>query len=147
MMTDPISDMLTRLRNANRIHKKNVAMPASRMKVGIAQILKDEGYIHDYKVEAARPSSQLTISLKYGQDGEMVILSLDSGIYFGLNEVGTRIWLLLREHAALAKVVDLMLAEYDVPRDALESDVLRLAQQLSAHGLARIRRQSGEIAD
>jgi small subunit ribosomal protein S8 len=76
MMTDPISDMLTRLRNANRIRKKNVAMPASRMKVGIAQILKDEGYIHDYKVEAARPSSRLTISLKYGQDGEMVIRSI-----------------------------------------------------------------------
>jgi small subunit ribosomal protein S8 len=76
MMTDPISDMLTRLRNANRIQQKRVTMPASRMKVGIAQILKEEGFIQDYSVEAARPSSRLSIALKYGQDGEMIIRSI-----------------------------------------------------------------------
>ena len=77
MMTDPISDMLTRLRNANRIHKKRITMPASRMKVGIAQILKDEGFIADYQVEAAKPSSRLSISMKYGQDGEHVLRSIE----------------------------------------------------------------------
>jgi small subunit ribosomal protein S8 len=77
MMTDPISDMLTRLRNANRIHKKRITMPASRLKVGIAQILKDEGFIVDYQVEPAKPSSQLSISLKYGQDGETAVRSIE----------------------------------------------------------------------
>jgi len=76
MMTDPISDMLTRLRNANRIRKKHVSMPASRVKVGIAQVLKDEGFIQDYSVEAGKPSSRLSISLKYGLDGETVIRSI-----------------------------------------------------------------------
>jgi small subunit ribosomal protein S8 len=76
MMTDPISDMLTRLRNANRIRKKRVTMPASRVKVGIAQILKEEGFIHEYTVESGKPASQLAISMKYGLDGEMVIRSI-----------------------------------------------------------------------
>ena len=77
MMTDPISDMLTRLRNANRIHKKRITMPASRLKVGIAQILKDEGFIADYQVERAAPASRLSISMKYGVDGELVLRTLE----------------------------------------------------------------------
>jgi small subunit ribosomal protein S8 len=77
MMTDPISDMLTRLRNANRIHKKRITMPASRIKVGIAQILKDEGFIADYQVEKAKPSSLLSITMKYGADGEFVLRTVD----------------------------------------------------------------------
>jgi small subunit ribosomal protein S8 len=77
MMTDPISDMLTRLRNANRIHKKRITMPASRVKVGIAQILKDEGFITDYEVEAGKPSSRLSITMKYGLDGELVLRTID----------------------------------------------------------------------
>jgi small subunit ribosomal protein S8 len=76
MMTDPISDMLTRLRNANRIRKKRISMPASRIKVGIAQILKDEGFIQEYSVEPAKPSSRLSIAMKYGLDGETVIRSI-----------------------------------------------------------------------
>ena len=77
MMTDPISDLLTRIRNANRIKKKRISMPASRIKVGIAQILKEEGFIQDYAVEAAKPSSVLSISLKYDQDGQTVIRSVE----------------------------------------------------------------------
>jgi small subunit ribosomal protein S8 len=77
MMTDPISDMLTRLRNGNRIHKKRITMPASRIKVGIAQILKEEGFIADYQVERAQPSSLLSISMKYGPDGEFVLRSVE----------------------------------------------------------------------
>jgi small subunit ribosomal protein S8 len=77
MMTDPISDLLTRIRNANRIKKKRISMPASRIKVGIAQILKEEGFIQDYSVEAAKPSSRLSITLKYDQDGATVIRSVE----------------------------------------------------------------------
>lgn len=77
MMTDPIADMMTRLRNANTNHSKTVRMPASTLKVGIAQILKVEGFIKDYKVEPGQPASSLAISLKYGDDGENVIRSID----------------------------------------------------------------------
>ncbi len=77
MMTDPIADMVTRLRNANTNHTKVVRMPASRLKVGIAQILKEEGFIKDYVVEPGEPASKLAITLKYGGDGETVIRSID----------------------------------------------------------------------
>ena len=73
MMTDPIADMLTRLRNANRVKKKSVAMPASKMKVGIAQVLKDEGFIDGYEVVPDKPSSRLEVQLRYGPDGEHVM--------------------------------------------------------------------------
>lgn len=73
MMTDPIADMLTRIRNANSIRRRTVVMPASRMKVGVAQILQEEGFIDGYELEEAQPSSRLTINLRYGPDGERVI--------------------------------------------------------------------------
>jgi small subunit ribosomal protein S8 len=73
MMTDPIADMLTRIRNSNAVHQKRVSMPASRLKVGVAQVLKDEGYITDYEVIPGEPSSSLSVTLKYGPDGELVI--------------------------------------------------------------------------
>ena len=77
MLTDPIADMLTRVRNANSIHRKTVDMPASRLKVGIAQILKEEGFIKDYEVRQKKPQSDLRITLKYGPDGERVIRTID----------------------------------------------------------------------
>jgi small subunit ribosomal protein S8 len=77
MMTDPIADMFTRLRNANTNHAKKTSMPASRLKVGIAQILKEEGFIKDYQVEAGKPASRLIVALKYGGDGEQVIRCID----------------------------------------------------------------------
>ena len=64
-MTDPIADMLTRIRNAQRSEKQSVAMPASRLKSAIAQVLKDEGYIEDFAVRDAEGRPQLEISLKY----------------------------------------------------------------------------------
>ena len=73
MMTDPIADMFTRLRNANTVRAKRVTMPASKLKVRIAQVLKDEGFIQDYVVEPATPSSKLKLTLRYGGDGEAVI--------------------------------------------------------------------------
>src|SRR5258706_16324397 len=64
-MSDPIADMLTRIRNAQRSEKQSVAMPASRVKSSIAQVLKDEGYIEDYAVRENEGKPQLEISLKY----------------------------------------------------------------------------------
>ena len=73
MMTDPIADMLTRIRNANSVGLKKVSMTASKMKVGIAQVLKDEGFINDYSVVEEKPASRLVVNLKFGPDGEQVI--------------------------------------------------------------------------
>ncbi|MFZ4651683.1 MAG: 30S ribosomal protein S8 [Rubrivivax sp.] len=64
-MSDPIADMLTRIRNAQMIDKATVAMPSSKLKVAIAQVLKDEGYVDDFRVVADGGKSQLEISLKY----------------------------------------------------------------------------------
>src|SRR4030095_1173886 len=64
-MSDPVSDMLTRIRNAQGSEKQVVAMPASRLKASIAQVLKDEGYIDDFAVRENDGKPQLEISLKY----------------------------------------------------------------------------------
>jgi small subunit ribosomal protein S8 len=73
MMTDPIADMLTRIRNAVRVERPNVTMPLSKVKRGLAEVLKREGYIWDWREVAAEPVAQLRIELKYGPNGERVI--------------------------------------------------------------------------
>jgi len=75
MMSDPISDMLTRIRNANALRHEQVKMPSSKMKAEIARILKDEGFIVDYKVKG-NVKKELIINLKYAQDGTRVISGL-----------------------------------------------------------------------
>jgi small subunit ribosomal protein S8 len=77
MLTDPIADMLTRIRNANSIHRKTLSMPASKIKVGIADVLLTEGFIAGYEVVEGKPFSELKINLKYGPDGEFVIRTID----------------------------------------------------------------------
>ena len=72
-MTDPIADMLTRVRNALRVRRAEVSMPASRIKRGIADVLKREGFINDWRIEAGDQQGRLTLSLKYGPDGEQLI--------------------------------------------------------------------------
>jgi len=67
-MTDPVADMLTRLRNASNAHHDAVSMPGSKLKKNIAEILKREGYITDWSVEDARVGETLSVSLKFGQD-------------------------------------------------------------------------------
>jgi small subunit ribosomal protein S8 len=64
-MTDPIADMLTRIRNAQMVEKASVTMPSSKLKVSIAEVLKDEGYIGDYAVRENGGKAQLDIALKY----------------------------------------------------------------------------------
>ena len=75
MMTDPIADMLTCIRNAVRIERPRVEMPLSKVKCGLAEVLKREGYIWDWREEHedGAPSKQLSIELKYGPNGERVI--------------------------------------------------------------------------
>ena len=72
-MTDPIADMLTRLRNANSAYHESVSMPYSKMKGAIANILQTEGYIKDYQVEDARVGKTLVLNLKYGTKRERAI--------------------------------------------------------------------------
>jgi small subunit ribosomal protein S8 len=64
-MSDPIADMLTRIRNAQMVEKTKVVMPSSKVKVAIAQVLKDEGYIENFQVNSADGKDQLEIALKY----------------------------------------------------------------------------------
>ena len=75
MMTDPIADMLTRIRNAVRVERPHVDMPLSKVKRGLADVLKREGYIWDWtELEAdASPIPHLRLELKYGPNGERVI--------------------------------------------------------------------------
>ena len=78
MLTDPIADMLTRIRNANKALHDHATMPSSRMKVDIAKLLKEEGYIRDYHVERKEDESfdTLVIDLKFGRNRERVISGL-----------------------------------------------------------------------
>ena len=73
MMTDPIADMLTRIRNAVRVERPHVTMPISKVKRGLAEVLKREGYIWDWREEESQPVHQLRLELKYGPNGERVI--------------------------------------------------------------------------
>jgi small subunit ribosomal protein S8 len=94
MMTDSLADMLTRIRNANRIERPAVDMPAAKLKVAVAQVLKDEGFILEYQVgrpgvneqgaptfeqdaDMSKPKMVLRVFLKYGPEGERVIRKID----------------------------------------------------------------------
>ena len=76
MMTDPFADMLTRIRNANKAKFKKVDMPSSNLKVSVAKILKDEGYIKNHKVIKDTKQGILTIYLKYDGENNTVIAGL-----------------------------------------------------------------------
>ena len=99
-MTDPISDMLTRLRNGVSAKHARVDMPASKLKAAIAQILQDEGYIQGFRIidepaekEGARPRQVIRVFLKYGPRGERVITGLERisrpgrRVYLGVDDV------------------------------------------------------------
>ena len=91
-MSDPIADMLTRIRNGLQAQKELVDMPSSRTKVSIAEVLKSEGYINSYKVEGEGVKSRLEIELKYFQ-GEPVIEEINRvsspscRVYAGTNDL------------------------------------------------------------
>ena len=73
MMTDPIADMLTRIRNGVSVERPHVEMPLSKVKRGVADVLKREGYIWDWQEVEGQPVNNLRIDLKYGPNGERVI--------------------------------------------------------------------------
>lgn len=75
-MTDPIADMLTRVRNANSAYKTSTTMPSSKKLVELARILKDEGYISEFRVIEDTPQDKLEITLKYGTRKERTITGL-----------------------------------------------------------------------
>ena len=72
-MTDPIADMLTRIRNANTVGHESVEIPASKMKISIAEILKEEGYIADFEVIEDNKQGMINVTMKYGAHKEKVI--------------------------------------------------------------------------
>ncbi len=76
MNTDPIADMLTRIRNANMVTLPEVSMPSSKLKVALAKLLKEEGYIVDYKETVEGVFKTLTITLKYDENNKPVITNL-----------------------------------------------------------------------
>lgn len=75
-MTDPIADMLTRIRNGQAAGKKSVKIPSSKLKLAIAKVLKEEGYINDFKTEANKSHIEMTVELKYF-NGSPVIESIN----------------------------------------------------------------------
>lgn len=75
-MTDPVADMLTRVRNASLAHHESTSMPSSKIKVNLAKVLEQEGYIGGYSVEQTEPQPTLTVQLKYGPNRERVITGL-----------------------------------------------------------------------
>jgi len=128
MMTDPIADMLTRLRNANTAFHDDVAMPSSKLKEALARILEQEGYITGFDVsdDSTRPGRQLTITLKYTPDRKRTI----SGIR-RISKPGLRVY---------SKATD-------VPRvlGGMGISVLSTNQGLMTDREARKRRVGGEI--
>ena len=76
VVTDPIADMLTRIRNANQMRYKEVEVPASKMKLEIARILKEEGFVVDFKVKKNNVQNIIVLSLKYSEKKERVITGL-----------------------------------------------------------------------
>jgi small subunit ribosomal protein S8 len=99
-MTDPIADMLTRLRNANQAYHDEVSVPYSRLKAGVAEILQQEGYITSWKVEepaADTVGKTLVLTLKYGQNRERSIAGLRR-----ISKPGLRVY---AKHTGLPKVL------------------------------------------
>jgi len=90
---DPIADMLTRIRNANRVGRRMVVIPKSKICTGIAQVLKDEGYIEEFDVIADERQGQIRVKLKYSMTGDKVIHVIDRAskpgcrVYRGVKEL------------------------------------------------------------
>lgn len=97
-ITDPIADMLTRIRNGLRVRKETISMPWSKLKVSIAEILKAEGYIRDFSVETDGPKGTLTLTLKYGKRGEKVIRDIKR-----TSRPGRRVY---AKHTEIPKVIN-----------------------------------------
>jgi small subunit ribosomal protein S8 len=142
MMTDPIADMLTRIRNANRVERPIVDIPSTTLKQRVAQVLKDEGYIHDFQVgrlegdefvseqSPANPTRILRIILKYGPEGEKVIQHIER-----ISKPGRRVYVRRKE---LKPVLDgLGIAILSTSRGVM-SDRQARAQRLGGELLCKV---------
>lgn len=89
-MTDPIADMLTRIRNANSVYHEKVEIPGSKIKIAIADVLKQEGFIKDYSFAEDNKQGVLTVKLKYGSDREKVITGIKRISRPGLRQYSKR---------------------------------------------------------
>jgi small subunit ribosomal protein S8 len=132
MMTDPVADMLTRMRNALRIRRKKVRIPKSRLKVGIADVLKREGYVQDFRLLEAKPEDKVAlqgwieIDLKYGPEGEDVMTFVQRS-----SKPGCRVY---------SKVDDLPLV-----LNGLGISILSTSQGILSDREARQKRIGGEV--
>ena len=126
MMTDPIADMLTRIRNALRNEAPSVDIPYSRLNDRIAQVLVDEGYIVQYQVIERSPRNVLRIQLKYGPEGEQVVQSIQR-----ISKPGRRVY---RGHRELRPV-----------RAGLGISVLSTSHGVMSDRQARTRHLGGEV--
>ncbi len=125
-MTDPISDMLARISNALKAKKKSVVVPASKMKLEIAKILKEEGYIEDFKYLEEKPQAKIEIILKYDEQKRGVISGLRR-----VSKPGRRIY---KGYKALPKVLD-----------GLGTAILSTSQGIMTDYEARKRKIGGEV--
>ena len=125
VMTDPIADMLTRIRNANRQHHETVMVPASKLKVDIAEILKNEGFIKGYKIEGEGPIKNIVITLKY-RGNDRVITDLKR-----ISKPGLRVYAKVNE---IPKVLD-----------GLGIVILSTSQGLMTDKEARAKQVGGEV--
>ena len=87
MWSDPVADMLTRIRNAVRVRRKQVSIPASKLKVGIAEVLREEGYIKAFDVVEDGKQGILRIDLKYGPRGEDIVRDIER-----ISKAGCRVY-------------------------------------------------------
>ena len=143
MMTDPLADMLTRIRNANRIERPAVDMPVTKVRTNLAKVLKEEGFVLDYQVGLLAPNDQgvstfspqagatgpqavLRVYLKYGPEGEKVIRHIQRA-----SRPGRRLY---RRHAQLKPVLD-----------GLGVAVLSTSKGIMSDRQARAQRLGGEL--
>jgi small subunit ribosomal protein S8 len=143
MMTDPIADMLTRVRNANRIERPSVDMPATNLKARVAQVLKDEGFVLDYHLgkevkdeagqvqfqpvtEIKEPHVILRVFLKYGPEGERIIRHIERA-----SRPGRRLY---KRHTDLRPVLD-----------GLGIAILSTSRGVMSDRQARAQRVGGEL--
>jgi len=126
MMTDPISDMLIRIKNALMARHKTVVVPGSKLKLEIARILKDEGYIEDYRVVEEKPQIKIEIVLKYDDKKRPVIAGIKR-----VSKPGRRIY---RGYKELPKVLD-----------GMGIAIISTSQGIMTDHEARKRRLGGEV--
>ncbi len=126
MMTDPISDMLIRIKNALRARHKTVIVPGSKLKLEIARILKDEGYIEDYRVVEEKPQIKIEIVLKYDDKKRPVIAGIKR-----VSKPGRRIY---RGYRELPRVLD-----------GMGIAIISTSQGIMTDHEARKRRLGGEV--